>query len=235
MFEPVFHDPFATKGAEYLLLIAFLLGLIMFWRLLNTSPRRFAPALDRNPSVGWFRLAGDRLYHPGHGWARPEDDGTVLVGLDEFAATLVGPVASITLPEVGAAVGQGEVAWRLVAGDGRSVEMLSPVDGAVVGVNPGVAHDPSAALSDPYGEGWLLKVRPSRLRANATSLLSGETASRWMQEVVAGLQARLAPGLGPLAQDGGTPVAGMARSLDAERWDAIARTFLLTGRDNDHV
>jgi hypothetical protein len=70
--------------------------------------------------------------------------------------------------------------------------------------------------------------------ANRTNLLSGATARQWIRSVAAGLQAQLAPGLGALAQDGGVPVAGMARSLDAEHWDAVARTYLLSA-DEEHT
>ena len=52
--------------------------------------------------------------------------------MSDFAAKLVGPLSRISLPAVGAAVGQGEMAWRMVADDGKTVDMLSPVDGTIV-------------------------------------------------------------------------------------------------------
>jgi glycine cleavage system H protein len=140
-----------------------------------------------------------------------------------------------TSPAVGATLGQGERGWRLVADDGKSVEMLSPVDGTVVAVNPAIAANPGAAITDPYGDGWLMNVRPGRLRANQTNLLSGSAARRWMHEVAAGLQSQMTPGLGALAQDGGMPVAGMARSLDPTHWDAVARVHFMTDEDHGHA
>ena len=71
MFGPVFHDPFATKGAEYLLVIAFLVCLVVFWRVLTASPVRATPSTRHATPEGWFRLAKDRLYYPGHSWALP--------------------------------------------------------------------------------------------------------------------------------------------------------------------
>ena len=235
MFEPVFHDPFATKGAEYLLVIAFLVCLVVFWRVLTASPVRATPSPRHATPEGWFRLAKDRLYHPGHSWALPEHDGTVRVGLDEFAAKLVGHVTHISLPAVGAPVGQGEVAWRMVAEDGRSVDMLSPVDGTVVDVNGALASTPEVAERDPYGRGWLLKVRRSRWRANRISLLSGAAARRWMDEVLVGLRGQFAPDLGVLSQDGGVPVAGIARAIDPDHWDTLVGTFFLTGEEDAHA
>jgi hypothetical protein len=81
-----------------------------------------------------------------------------------------------------------------------------------------VAALPDLAERDPYGDGWLMKVRPSRLRANRINLMAGRAVHRWMEEAAAGLRGHVAPGLGALAQDGGVPVAGMARAIDPEGW-----------------
>jgi glycine cleavage system H protein len=156
----------------------------------------------------------------------------VTVGLDDFAAKLVGPLSRVSLPAVGAPVGQGEQAWRLTAADGRAVDMLSPVDGTVVEVNAALGASPELAEQDPYGGGWLMKVRPSRLRANRINLMAGQAVHRWMEEAAAGLRGRFEPGLGALAQDGGAPVSGMARAIDPEHWDRLAGTFLLTAEED---
>jgi glycine cleavage system H lipoate-binding protein len=231
MFEPIIQDPFATKGAEYLLVIVFLACLVVFWRMLNVSAAPARPSPGRATPGGWFRLAGDRLYHPGHSWVQREQDGTVRVGWNDFAAKLVGNVSRFSLPAPGTPVGQGEAAWRMTAEDGKSVEMLSPVDGTVVEVNSALASSPDVAERDPYGEGWLLKVRPSRLAANKIHLLSGAAARRWMDETLAALVGEGDPVLGVLSQDGGVPVAGMACAIDPGNWDALARAFLLTSED----
>ena len=76
---------------------------------------------------------------------RPDADGLVTVGLDDFAAQLVGPLSRISMPAVGATRGPGRTwpgAWS--ADDGRSVDMLSPVDGTVVEINPAVAANAGA-------------------------------------------------------------------------------------------
>lgn len=224
---------YTAKMVEYGIAVVFLLLFIPFWRFVQGPVRQpaRAPARVASTLADWFRAPADRLLHRGHAWALPEASGLVTVGLDDFAASLVGPVARIALPEIGARVGQGEPAWSLIGDDGKAVTMLAPVDGEVVEVNTAAAASPTNLGSDPYGAGWLLKVRPSRLRANKTSLLSGEAARRWMRDVAAGLQHQLAPGLGALAQDGGAPVAGMARAIDPGRWDEVARTYLLTDEE----
>jgi hypothetical protein len=106
--------------------------------------------------------------------------------------------------------------------------MLSPVDGTVVAVNERAKANPDILSSDPYGDGWLLRVRVPRFKANSTGLLSGKVARRWMEEVCRELSGGISPELGLLAQDGGLPVEGMARSLDPVNWDKVARKFFLT-------
>ncbi len=231
---------YTAKMIEYGIAVLFLLLFIPFWRFVQaptraTQPTRASVGARKTTLADWFTVPDDLLFHRGHAWARPEASGTVAVGLNDFAAHLVGPVARISMPAVGARIGQGEQAWRLVGADGHSVEMLSPVDGIVVDVNPALAGNPGLAMTDPFGEGWLMKVQPNRLRANLTGLVTGQQARRWMQDVAAGLQARIAPGLGALAQDGGTPVPGIARSLDAEHWETVAGEFLLTAEETRHA
>lgn len=229
---------YSAKMIEYGIAILFLLLFIPFWKYVQGGTRVPVRAAGRVPvrrGDDWFPLPDDRLFHRGHAWARPDADGLVTVGLDDFAAHLVGPMARVSLPAVGTTVGQGEPGWRLVAADDAAVEMLSPVDGTVAAVNTEAAERPEAVQQQPYEQGWLLKVRPTRLRANRTNLLSGSAAHAWMRQAVAGLQAQMAPALGDLAQDGGSPLPGMARALDPDDWTRVARVFLLTDEEDSHA
>jgi glycine cleavage system H lipoate-binding protein len=228
-------DLFATKGLEYLLAIVMLLSFILFWRRMTASSEEPAEALAPAEPVGrsWFHLPDDVFYHQGHAWARPDEEGVVRVGMDDFAQKLVGPITSVRVPDVGAAVVQGEEAWSLRA-DSRSVPMLSPVDGEVVAVNPELAQTPEQINRDPYGAGWLMKVRVPKVSANLKNLLSGALSRKWMDEVENALAARMAGDyLGLVYQDGGLPVDGMARSIDPEEWDRIAASFFLVAEGGE--
>jgi glycine cleavage system H protein len=231
---------YSAKMLEYGIAVLFLLLFVPFWRYVQgqaTVPA-LAAARSRAPApwtAEWFLTPADRLFHRGHAWIKDQEDGLVTVGLDDFAAKLVGPLSRVSLPAVGAVVGQGDHGWRLTAADGRSVCMLSPVDGTVVELNPAVAADPDLAERDPYGDGWLMRVRPSRLRANRSNLMSGRAVRRWMEEAASGLRGHFSPGLGALVQDGGMPVAGMAKAIDPAAWDGLAGTHLLTAGEDAHV
>jgi hypothetical protein len=97
----------------------------------------------------------------------------------------------------------------------------------VISVNPAVKGD-AAALSDPYGAGWLFKVKAPRLAANLRQLHAEAPALRMLEDSAQVLIRRMDPELGQLLQDGGTPVHGIARALAGESWDEFAREFFLT-------
>ena len=61
----------------------------------------------------WFYFPEDRLYHRGHTWVKPVEDGNVLVGLDSLAEHLIGAPDSVRLPEPGQEIDANQTAWRM--------------------------------------------------------------------------------------------------------------------------
>ncbi len=165
--------------------------------------------------------------HPGHAWARVEADGLVTVGLDEFAQKLVDPEA-VRLPAAGDVVRQSSPAFA-VGDQATAVPMLSPVDGTVVAVNEAVERDP-AALKDPYGAGWLFKVKVPEVAQALKQLLDPAAARAYLESVAEGMSMQLQPALGRVLQDGGVPVHGIAQAVAGEGWAALARKHFLTDR-----
>ncbi len=104
-----------------------------------------------------MHLPEDLLYHPEHTWARIEGD-TATVGITDFAQKELGDIVYVELPEVGRAVGFGEVFGTVESSKSVS-ELYSPVDGQVVEVNAEMEDAPERINDDPYGEGWLVRVR----------------------------------------------------------------------------
>jgi glycine cleavage system H protein len=222
----------SAKALEYLIAVAYLLLFVPFWRLVNGGrAREAAVPAGRAAHGGWFSVPAGLRFHPGHAWVdAPQADGVVTVGWDDFARKLMGPLTAVRLPAPGSVLAQGETGWRLLAGS-SAVDMLSPLAGTVVAVNGQVAESPAVASDDPYGDGWLLKVRPSRWEADRKQLLSDGPARTWMEGVADDLRARAGAEPGPRLQDGGAPVAGIARELDPEGWAGLARSFLLSGAE----
>jgi glycine cleavage system H lipoate-binding protein len=230
---------YTAKAVEYLIAVSYLLLFIPFWRFVNGG--QAARARVRVPATSaaqlfndWFVLPAQLFFHPGHAWARVDGDDTVTIGIDDFARKLVGPLSAVGLPRQGETLAQGERGWSLVAG-AKTVDMLSPVDGTVVAVNEQAAESPDLVHEDPYGRGWLLRVRNPRLAANLKHLLSGSLARSWMSGVTDALRLQAGPELGLAYEDGGVIVDGLARSLDAEQWDVIARQYLLTDEGGPHA
>jgi glycine cleavage system H protein len=177
--------------------------------------------------VAGYQLPDTLHYHRGHTWARVLDADTVVVGLDDFARRLIGTAKGIRTPAVGDWLQQGEPAFGLTVDD-RSAELVSPLDGEVVAVNPELARNPALATDDPYGRGWMFRLRPARLTANLRGLLSGRLARRWIEEAREALDLQLMALSGSVLQDGGEPVADFARQLPAEDWRRLVGEFLLT-------
>jgi glycine cleavage system H lipoate-binding protein len=217
---------YPAKALEYLVGAGYLVAFVFFWRYVQGGKAALrAVARARAPrGAGWFLLPSGVHLHPGHTWARVEPDGLVTVGLDDFAAKLVGPV-SVELPAIGAPVLQGEAALAVAEG-GRRASLLSPVDGEVVAVNPAIQQG-AAPHDDPYGAGWLFRVKAPRLAANLRQLLQGSAAHRLLEDVSEQLARRMNPELGAVLQDGGAPITGIARELRGDRWDDLAREFFL--------
>ena len=236
---------YPAKIFEYLLAVGYLVAFIPFWKYVMSgrelavaaeahAPRRApearpaaaAAAFARLPApAGWFQIPEGVHLHPGHAWARVENDGTVTVGADDFAHKLVGP-ARAALPTLWSEVAQGESAFAL-GGDGGSIPMLAPVDGTVVAVNRSAAEHENG-LEDPYGAGWLFRVKPKRLAADIPQLLAGNAARGYLEAAEHQLALEMSPELGRVLQDGGAPVHGIARAVAGEGWVALARRFFLT-------
>jgi glycine cleavage system H lipoate-binding protein len=156
----------------------------------------------------------------------PESGDVVKVGMDDFAQKLVGKIDGIQFPQVGSRVRQGEKGWSLLAAS-KSIDMLSPVDGEIVEINKSLLSSPESIGKDPYGQSWLMKVKTPKISVNLKNLLSGALARKWMDGVRESLLARMNYNLGVVSQDGGVLVDGIAKNLDRERWDEIAREYFL--------
>lgn len=229
---------YATKGFEYLLILGFLALFTTFY--LYFTSRRFEPAtsiISRSfdGMVDWFRVPDNVLFHQGHTWVRPAESepGLLKVGIDDFAQKMAGPMGFRNNPTVGAFIRQGERGWSLQDGE-KSVDMLAPVSGEVVEVNVSLlaelendARKIGALDSDPYGNGWILKVKPENFERERKGLLSGALARKWMEQVVGHLRSKINPELGAVMQDGGVPVSGMAKNINAEEWDLLLKEFFL--------
>jgi glycine cleavage system H protein len=109
-------------------------------------------------------------YSKEHEWLRKEADGSYTVGITEHAQELLGDMVFIDLPEVGATVTAGDdcaVAESVKAAS----DIYAPIGGEIVAVNEALADAPERVNSEPYGEGWIFKIKASD-EAEVDALLS---------------------------------------------------------------
>ncbi len=177
--------------------------------------------------VAGFEVRSNLRYHPGHTWALAESPNFVRVGLDEFAARLIGTVNEMVLPKRGQWLRQGQK-FASVGRGGTKAELVSPIEGEVTGINESLATNPSLLGVDPYGEGWLITVVAPDIKTNFRNLLNGDLASRWMEEASAHLRKRMSRFSGAMAQDGGRAVDNLAEQLPDDAWHTLLREFFLT-------
>jgi glycine cleavage system H protein len=176
--------------------------------------------------VAGFELPEVLRYHPGHSWALSESPNLVRVGIDDFASKLTGKMESITLPARGQWIRQGQKMCT-VHRDGRTADIVSPIEGTVSEINDAVVSDPKLVLCDPYGEGWLLTVQAPDAKTSFRNLLNGTLARHWMEEAASRLRLRMPEAVGALAQDGGVAVDDLGAHIPNANWTALAKEFFL--------
>lgn len=111
-------------------------------------------------------------YTEEHEWLDVGDDGTVRVGITEYAQDQLGDVVFIELAVAGAEVGSGGMLAE-VESTKSVAEVYAPVAGTVESVNDRLAGEPDLVNRDPYGEGWFVVVRPT-VTVDPTSFLDGD-------------------------------------------------------------
>ena len=100
----------------------------------------------------------DLKYTKDHEWVKPAADGTALVGITHYAQDALGDVVFVDLPEAGASFGQGEE-FGTVESVKTVSELNMPTAGEVIEVNAALADHPEAVNEDPYGKGWMVKIK----------------------------------------------------------------------------
>lgn len=207
------------------LFAAFALALLTGVVLLIVSPK-FRAWLDLQSdglmSFSGLQLARDVSVSPGHSWARFRDR-RVTVGADDFVPKTLGPIEKVELPEPGTKVKQGDRLCRMTHGQ-RSVELLSPVSGTVIGLNEFLVARPDLVNDSPYGGGWAVRLEASDIDTDRSHLRSDGAARAWFRHEVDTLIGTV---LAPAASlpDGGELVGDLHQQIDDRAWQQIDDTF----------
>ena len=103
-------------------------------------------------------IPAELRYTESHEWARANDDGTVTVGITDHAQHLLGDLVFVEIPEVGRAVAADE-SCAVVESVKAASDVYSPLEGVIVEVNEALADTPELINEDPYGEGWIFRLK----------------------------------------------------------------------------
>lgn len=105
------------------------------------------------------RIPDDLLYSEEHEYVKQTDeDGIVVIGITDYAQGELGDVVYVDLPKVGTSLGRMDVFGTIEAVKAVS-ELFSPVSGTVLEINGGLENDPARVNRDPYGDGWMIRLR----------------------------------------------------------------------------
>jgi glycine cleavage system H protein len=226
---------FETKGIEYLIIIAFLLMIIPFWLAIN---RQSVLAKQLSKTLGVLTAAILKIpeglyFNRNHTWTYLETNGTAKIGVDDFLLHVTGEVRVNPIYTHGDKIKKGDLIL-MADHSGKVLRIYSPVSGEVIGTNPLLDENPAAVIDDPYGKGWIYKVKPTNWKAETGSLFIGGEAVEWtkreldkLRDFLAGSMKKLTPEMSMVAlQDGGEIIDRPLSELPDEVWQDFQKSFL---------
>jgi glycine cleavage system H protein len=120
-------------------------------------------------------IPADLRYAKSHEWLKLEGDGTVTVGITDYAQNSLGDITYVQVPKVGATLKAGET-FGVVESVKAASDLYAPVAGTVVAVNGALDGAPETVNRAPYSDGWMLKLKPADPAAAATLLDAADYA-----------------------------------------------------------
>jgi len=125
-------------------------------------------------------IPGQLKFTRDHEWVREHDDGTVEVGITDHAQTALGDLVFIELPDTGGSFAAHD-ACCVVESVKAASDVYCPLVGTIVSTNEALIEKPELVNDDPYGEGWLFRLRPD-LPGELENLLNDEEYERLLAE-----------------------------------------------------
>jgi len=214
----------------FVLLMFLLILTISYFHTRNEVPAKpevwAGPQVPRMEREYGFSIPQGYSFHPGHTWVVNEGNENARIGLDSFAANLIGKIDQIDVIGENRWIRQGQK-FATVKSGGTTVDLISPVEGVLTAVNHDLLQEPALAVHDPYKNGWVALVKSPDLAINQKNLVQGPMVAPWMQNSVSRLNAMTAQLSPALAQDGGLPLGGLLARLEPEVRQSVIKEFFL--------
>ncbi len=180
-------------------------------------------------------LNNSLFYHLGHTWVKREGEDEVKIGMDHFIGSMIEGVHVVLLPPPMNQRVRGESLCQIIQ-DGGILDMVSPVSGWVLSINPRLRDHPELIRQDPYGEGFLLTMKPKDFQNDQKYLIKGEGIISWYQKEWERLKETMISELdyedqrlGITLQDGRLMSKEIIDLVGAERWIRVLNRFLRDG------
>jgi len=107
-------------------------------------------------------IRNELKYLSSHEWARIEEDGTVTIGITDYAQDSLGDVVYVECPELGSSVSLGEQA-AVVESVKAASDIYAPLSGEVIAINEALEDTPELVNESPFDDGWFFKVKPTQI------------------------------------------------------------------------
>ncbi len=229
-------DIFDTKGIEYIFVIAYLLILIVFWKLSNKqfSLKAHAKNAINLLSAYILKIPQGLFFNKHHTWAYLEETGTAKVGVDDFVQHLTGTVELNKLIKPGQVIKKGELLTELEK-DSKLLKVFSPISGEVLSANASLFDHPEFVNEDPYDSGWLYKIKPENWVAETKGYYVADKATEWFSKELERFKDFLMLGSMNkyqeepsmvMLQDGGELCDNILSNLPDEVWNDFQKAFL---------
>jgi len=105
-------------------------------------------------------IPAELRYAKSHEWLKLESDGSVVIGITDYAQNSLGDITYVQMPKVGATLKAGDT-FGVVESVKAASDLYAPIDGTVVAVNSALDAAPETVNRAPYGEGWMLRLKPA--------------------------------------------------------------------------
>jgi glycine cleavage system H protein len=131
--------------------------------------------------VGDFNIPDELLYTKDHEYAQIEDEDLVKIGITDYAQKSLRDIVYVELPKKGSEATQGSEFGSIESVKAVS-ELYAPVSGVIEEVNSELENSPERVNEDPYGEGWIIKIKASKLDTDKAKLLNSKAYAKIVKE-----------------------------------------------------